>query len=98
MPLISTVSALASIGKKIKRKDKNSFFINDIFRCSIIMQEAQTFAIRLSAHHKPHVNMGKLRLMGQPQYYMCCSFSVVIESLLSNMSALLSDCRCKYTK
>ena len=36
----------------------------------IIMQEAQTFAIRLSAHHKLHVNMGKLRLMGQPQYYM----------------------------
>ena len=38
------------------------------------MQEAQTFAIRLSAHHKPHVNMGKLRLVGQPQYYMFARF------------------------
>ena len=39
------------------------------------MQKTQTFAIRLSAHHKPHVNMGNLRPMGAAPILHVCSFS-----------------------
>jgi len=36
-----------------------------------IIQEAQTFSIRRTVHHKPHRNMGNLRpVAGQPQYSM----------------------------
>lgn len=42
------------------------------------------FAIRLSAHHKPHQYMGILRLERADPIIDDCSFSrVVIESLLS---------------
>ena len=40
---------------------------NAIFKY-FLTQEAQTFAIPLSAHHKPSSNMGCLRPMGQSQY------------------------------
>ena len=54
----------------------------------LIIQEAQTFAIRRTVHHKPHRNMGILRpKRGQP--YILCSLvasTVVIVRLSSNMS------------
>ena len=59
----------------------------------------QTSAIRLSAHHKPHPNMGKLRHNGTvPIKDVCPSTRVVIERPLGNMSfALISECGGKYT-
>ena len=41
---------------------------------------------------------GKAAPYGAAPILHVCSFSEVIKSLLSNMSAFLSDCRCKYTK
>ena len=50
------------------------------------MQKAQTFAIRLSAHHKPQMYMGNLRPVGAAPITFVCSFlAVVIERLLSCM-------------
>ena len=73
------------------------FFIN---ACKIDLTEmTQTSAIRLSAHHKPHPNMGKLRHNGTvPIKDVCPSTRVVIERPLGNMSfALITECGGKYT-
>ena len=47
------------------------------------MQKTQTFAIRLSAHHKPCIYTGEIcALWVQLQYYMFARFlAVVIERL-----------------
>lgn len=49
--------------------------------------KAQTFAIRLTAHHKPHIYTGKSApCQGSPNN-MCLLFLVVVNvRLLSNMS------------
>ena len=63
------------------------------------MQEAQTFAIRRTVHHKPHRNMGNLRpKQGQPYILRSLVAStVVIVRLSSFMSyTLFAECRCKY--
>ena len=68
-------------------KNKNILFISVIFKI-LIKQEAQTFAIHLTAHHKPLLNMGMLRpRVGTVPILRVCSFlAVVIVRLLSNMS------------
>jgi hypothetical protein len=67
----------------------NNFFIMLVFLVRhFIIQKAQTFAIHLTAHHKPLSNMGMLRpLMGTaPILKVCSLLVVVIVRLLSNMS------------
>ena len=64
------------------------------------MQEAQTFAIRLTAHHKPQPNTGKLRPFGAVPILVDCSFLVVvIVRLLSKyVLALFAECEGKITQ
>ena len=50
-------------------------------------KEAQTFAIPLSAHHKPHIYTGKpAPCWGSPNNMCLLFLVVVIVRLLSNMS------------
>ena len=50
-------------------EDFHVYFFFDFYLPILKQKEAQTFAIRLSAHHKPLSNMGKLRpVSGQLQY------------------------------
>lgn len=55
------------------------------------MQEAQTFAIRRTVHHKPHRNMGNLRPYRGSSYILCLlvASTVVIVRLSSYMSCTL---------
>ena len=72
-----------------------------IFFVRLLMQEAQTFAIRLSARHKPLSNMGSLRPDGAVPILkvLLVSSRVAIESLLSNMSLhSLRNARAKLRK
>ena len=45
---------------------------------NISIKKAQTFSIRLSAHHKPHQYMGNLRLVRADPIIDVCSFSHVV--------------------
>ena len=64
------------------------FIISRYFSSFFYTREAQTFAIRLSARHKPLSNMGSLRPDGAVPILkvLLVSSRVAIESLLSNMS------------
>ena len=60
------------------------------------MQEAQTFAIRCTVHHKPQMYMGNLRPFGCSSNNICSLvvFTVVIVQLSSFMSCTL--CRMRW--
>ena len=69
----------------------------------ILIQEAQTFAIRRTVHHKPHRNMGNLRpIWGSPNNLcLLVASTVVIVRLSSFMSwkrALWPQIRCESTE
>ena len=55
----------------------------------ILIQEAQTFAIRRTVHHKPHRNMGYLRpIWGSPNNLCLLVASTVVIVRLSSFMSL----------
>jgi hypothetical protein len=80
--------------------NKNLFILFMFLIELFYIQEAQTFAIRFTVHHKPQLYTGILRPNRGSSYNSCCSFvrGGDCEAIEQYVFALFAECRCKFMK